>query len=177
MKSRRTKLILILIIVADIASGVFLWFMSDKFWQFGDKVVSIKNEINTAKNQDIYIRLIKKTLKDTSEKRAALDRYFVGPDGVVSFIKELEASAKKLGLTAATLSVGIESGDESLSYRENLRVVLKTAGSWDKMVRFVDALDNLPYHLTVNLSDLSLAEDGKKTLWSGVYEINVIKLK
>ena len=177
MRSRKTKLILILIIVADIASGLSLWLISDKFWQLRDQIVAAKNEINVAKNQDVYIRFIKKTLEDTGEKRAMIDRYFVGPDEVVTFIKELEASAKKLGLTATTLSVGIESGDETLSYRENLRVALKTLGSWDQIIRFVDTLGNLPYHLTVNSADLSLIEEGKKMVWSGVYEINVIKLK
>jgi hypothetical protein len=174
MRKIKTKILLIVFILANAATLFFFWFIQNAINKLQDETVAIRSEVRNLYNEEIYLLLIKKVLADTIAERKIIDGYFLSSDGVVDFIKQLENIAAKNNLILVMESVGIEETESN--YRENFRVIVKTKGDFYGTMKFIDTLENLPYHLTIRLVDLAVSEE-TKPIWRGVYEIFVLKFK
>ncbi len=116
-------------------------------------------------------------LLETEVKRARVDALFVGQDGAVQFLKELEQTARD---AAAELTViKVASPEESVNPPppggfEKLLVAVEVGGSFAEVHRFLTLLDLLPRPLAISRASFSREESGA---WSGIFELEALKLR
>lgn len=96
-----------------------------------------------------------------------VNSYFVGKDGVVGFIENIESEARSEGLVLLIRSVGTEnfggaSDEESVgATKEVMRLKLEARGSWQGNMEFISFLEHLPYKVSFESVGISRSLDGE----------------
>ncbi len=179
MPFRTTKMLLWLaVFLSAVALCAYagLWFLfSQERARTESAVGSLAVLRHTRENGETLERL----LSETAEKRARADALFVGRDGAVAFLKELERIAAAAGAKLSIVQVGAREvgaagGAATRGGLQTLTVAVEASGSFAHVLRFLYLVERLPRPLTLSRGALSQGETGE---WSGVFEIAVLKIQ
>ncbi|TSC84497.1 MAG: hypothetical protein G01um101417_162 [Parcubacteria group bacterium Gr01-1014_17] len=176
---RSTKFLLVLCI-ALVATGAvayaLLWFLFAREQSRAATISGGLREVEQARISDASLQTL---LSETAPKRARADMLFVGKDGIVAFLKELERAGASAGVKTTVVKVAKKESREveanlAGAGLETLSVAIEAEGSFAGVHRFLALAERLPRPIV--LSRVSFAK-GEKEIWSGVFELEVLKIK
>lgn len=130
---------------------------------------------------------VKNLMKDTKKEREQLSRFFVEPNGAVDFIESIESFVKITGVKTEIETVSVEFlKNKKTSNFEKFRISLKTEGSWNDTIHFLNLLETLPYQTSFdnikldqvsNESSYGDKENKERFYWRGAFGFSVLKMK
>lgn len=157
------------------------------------KELLIKNESNanllqrilTESSREVYATSIQKQLEKLDPDIKKVESSIVPASDVVSFIEELENTARNNGLEIKNDSIS-EEADSKLSSTTVVFLKIKsiTTGTWAGTYKFLSELESLPHKVRISSfsitnstfqSDASLPVTKKN--WDATFEIKVLKFK
>lgn len=177
MPFRSTKFLLTLSIAlaaGALVAYALLWFLFVGEQRRTAVLVGKLNEVEQTRAGDASL---KNLLSETAPKRAHADALFVGKDGAVAFLKELEQVGVSAGVKTTVVKVAKKEGEKTELARtglETLTVAIEAEGSFTGLHRFLALAEHLPR--PISLSRVSFAQ-GEKGAWNGVFELEVLKIK
>ncbi len=177
MPFRSTKFLLTLSIVCSSAAFgayAFLWFLFVGEQGRAEALAAKLTEVEQARAGDASLKTL---LSETAPKRASSDALFVGKDGAVAFLKELERVGASAGVRTTVVKVAKkESGEAEITTAglEALTVVVEAEGSFAGVHRFLALAERLPRPIVFSRVSFS---QGEKGVWNGVFELEALKLK
>lgn len=119
--------------------------------------------------------LIKKNLAALRPEIEMLDSFFVNAGGEVGFIEKLErvAQASAVGIEISSIATfpKKETGSDLV---ENLSLKVEFEGEWNAVVKFLKAVENMPYATAISSIETNLIGGA---LWKGKAEITALKMK
>jgi hypothetical protein len=179
MKKNNQNSLIILLIVVILGLFAAYYFIYIYMNSLGQQVYDLKTTSEQKVQQEQEMNSVANSVKMLTDQMNAVDSYFIPPDGEVAFIEETESQAKTFGLTSSVDSVAIENSNYLISkHFEYLILKVSTTGTWADTYRFLSFLSNLPYQLSVDHADITVALDnGKKSLpvWSGVFSVRILE--
>lgn len=169
-------------IVAIVYAGMFLMVKIKN-----EHISSMLNDADRELKRDEFLLKTKLILNENSESISKLDEYFVKRDEVPKFIENIENLARNIGvdLNVAYVSVEAETRNKD-DFKELLKMRVEVIGSWDSVMTFVSALENLPFRVLIQsvavTSDKSQEElffenSSSPSSWKGNIEFSVLKIK
>lgn len=177
MPFRSTKFLLTLSIA--LAAGALIAYALLWFFFVGEqeRAAVLAGKLTDAEQARIGDASLKTLLSETAQKRARADALFVGRDGAVAFLKELEQVGVSAGVKTTVVKVAKKEGEETTlvgAGLETLTVAIEAEGGFAGVHRFLALVERLPRPIT--LSRVSFAQ-GEKGGWNGVFELEVLKIK
>ena len=116
-------------------------------------------------------------IERTAEDRAALDKYFIDPDGVVPFIENIEALGAHAGASVEIRTVGIEEAPEG-ALLERVSLQFRAEGTWESVFRLLTFVESLPISVTVKSVRFEILEGAEMGgQWRGVFDVSARKLR
>ena len=135
----------------------------------------LQKEISESENRIESVNVLKKTLEELETERQAIEKAVVAENDLVGFIEFLESLARKNDVDLAIGSAFLpQKKEEALSFNLNL------AGSFAALARFNILLENSPFGINVETSQIrKMSPDEKKTKktskdWEAVFKINIL---
>lgn len=185
--SRHTILLVtsIVITIILITIGLLLY---QRISTYRSDIGRLSGEIEIAARQEEGAKKLLKDFKDTEDSRAALVSYFVSDDKIVNFIQVLEATGPKVGAQAEIMSLDAEdSTGKEKGTVTSARIRLEVRGSWSTVLRYVMAVERLPYVVAINNLSLrnlgGIPADGSLTpvknqssQWVANFELSIQKI-
>lgn len=182
-KTRALCITLAIILIAGIA-GVYV------FWIIIQHSIEKVHTVNAAVENQVLHRQENKALKDLLDQIGpdidSLQSRIVAANDTVPFIDSIETLAKQSGAAVSIDSVGQEPAIEGKDY-EYIVMTLSTNGSWDQVHTFISMVESLPYKVTLQSLNLSLALPNQQQTtgsttrstrnWKGTASITVLKQK
>jgi hypothetical protein len=183
MPIKKTLNLFIFLIIINVAVfstfGVMFYLFGRNAADISDKTALIKEQIQKQES----VAMMKKDLADNREEIGNLNKYVVGSDGVVDFIKSVEKMSSGNSLKSEIKSVTFEpvTGYPSEN-TELMRIRLDSIGEWKDVVFLLKTLEDYPLNLvlqSVSFSKFSDYQSGKKTIpqWLGSFDFTVLKMK
>jgi hypothetical protein len=175
--TKQTLVIAVLIAVVALAANYVLF---QQIRNKSESVGQLSTEISAKREQKQRLSAMESLVKDTKQKRAELDTYFVGSDAIVPFLEQLEGLSSSTGATITVDSVSRpnKNGDGPI---EPLELTVNTTGEWADVYHLFRLLETLPYSVTINRASLSAgsAMRGRSatSTWSGLFVFQVSKLR
>jgi len=193
----KTKNILIvssmLALLAFALCGFLFWSIKVK----NEELSLLANQVTRDTKTDQALRAVKIALDTNKGPIVLVNSFFVPKDGVVDFINMIDLLGKESG---TTLSIGGVSTEQDPSvakdFNETLKLHLETTGTWQQTYYFIQALEALPYRVTLDQVTMSLTSatdkmffqnastaeararvPGSDERWKGSFDITVLKLK
>lgn len=147
-----------------------------------EEIKKLKEKIAEEKVKDRQFSLIKSDIKNTLADYEKIEKLFVGREGLVDFIQNLEdlgKSAKVLvltkGVTSKSLSPDLGIEEEKDFLKEEITVNLDVYGSLETNTAFLNLIEHLPYK--TNVSAISFEKLGEKNVNKDVPEKNSFTFK
>lgn len=115
------------------------------------------------------LQAFKKTLEESESRRNALDALFLTPDNVIDFIGNIESWGTRIGVKT-TLSGLREEGGKTLLFS------VQAEGSFEKVMSFIELLENIPYdaHIdNVNLVNQGGGDAKEGANWRGTFSVRI----
>jgi len=101
------------------------------------------------------------TVAATANDRAKLNSFFLSEKETITFIADVEALAKTLGVTVQTTGLDIVRPAEAPA---RLKASFAVTGTRSGVVSFMEAMENVPYHSSIGTMRMG-REAGQ--VWSG----------
>lgn len=128
--------------------------------------------------------ILEREAKDSAEKRAMVDTYFLTTSSVAPFLEQIETLAKTAGVALVVDSVAEDTRTVAGAKKpETYGVVVFTTsfeGAWQDVYRFLSLLEHIPYASRierVSLEQISSTENTKAGFgWKGVVVFSIAKL-
>mgnify|MGYP002636448553 CR=1 FL=1 len=179
--SKKTKKIVIFLLILNLLLGGVWWLISKKIDNNITKISDLEIELDHQLIREKQLNSAKRITLDTSVERNQLDQYFISPDGIVSFIKEIENLASIASVSIEIKSVGVKEyfiKEKESDVLELLNIDLDTVGNWAGNFYFLNLLESMPNELFIDKLSFNTSdgEDGFKN-WNGKINIKVLKLK
>lgn len=179
--SKAKTYLVVLVILNLLVVGFYLFFLNSIKGRMLETAL-LREELNLEVLKEDRLKSTKGLALETESQRESLDRYLIGKDSIVDFIKEVEGLGALSGVDLEVNSVGVE-GFEIVDGTENktielLNLDLSTEGSWRETFYLVSLLESLPYKVSFNrlfLNKDSGFEGG--SLWNGTIGLSVLKIK
>jgi hypothetical protein len=168
---------LVIALLGATVVGLMFWSIRSNAAKTAALHLEIQNEIQI----NATLEAFQTSSKDSKDEQQKLTSYFLVKDRAVLFIEELESLAESQNVTAeidtvnAITNVGTE--------REVLMVKLSYEGPWQRVMRMIDLIENMPYRIEVTEIDIhrnlgAITEEGATTTrseipWQGDLEITV----
>lgn len=177
MPFRSTKFLLTLaaaLAAAALIAYTLLWFL---FVGEQGRAVALAGKLNEVEQARAGDASLATLLSETAPKRALADALFVGANGAVGFLKELEQVGASTGVKTTVVKVAKKEGEETAlagAGLETLTVAIEAEGGFAGVHRFLALVERLPRPII--LSRVSFAQ-GEKGAWNGVFELEVLKIK
>lgn len=167
------SLVIVILLNGFLAAGWFLFFNKVKSSQA--RSAQLQKEISESENRIESVNVLKKTLEELEIERQAIEKAVVAENDLVGFIEFLESLARKNDVDLAIGSAFLpQKKEEALSFNLNL------AGSFAALARFNILLENSPFGINVETSQIrKMSPDEKKTKktskdWEAVFKINIL---
>lgn len=116
---------------------------------------------------------IKAVVEASPEQIEVLRNFFVHKGDEVEFIEQIEGAARSFSVKFEIESLDVDIESEG-SLKENIKVKMKTEGSWRNTLLFMDKLGKMPFISVIEKADLEVNTRG---LWSGSLELTVFREK
>lgn len=193
----KTKKILIASAIAALLAfllfGGLFWIIKTQ----NENIAILASEAHQSFAKDEAVRSIKASFEKNKEALQSIDSFFISKDGVVDFINSLDTLGKQYGVT---LNIGEVTSEVDLKvkddFKETLKLRLDASGSWNSVMNFLTALENLPFRIKVDQVSIGLAsasdkllfvnasstgtelrKPGSKEEWKASYNISILKLR
>jgi hypothetical protein len=150
--STRTILIAFSVILVLLVCG--LGYGLYKINAVGAEVASLETEAMNLEQVDSIAQTIRSARNIASGDIAELEGITLTQAKLVSFIETIESLGRGMNLETDTISVSAD--------KTSIRLTIETEGGWASSIRFVQALENLPYRVNIEESVLA-AGAGSKT--------------
>jgi hypothetical protein len=150
----KTTIILFLICLATIAFWVSLFFLVDQEKRV--VLASGQNSQQATIAQNDKLRLNK-------DKLAKIDKYFITNRSAVTLLEELDKIGAMMGVA---LTIG-QAGDSAVELKLNLT----TEGNFSQTMKFLQALEALPYASTIERLELRKGEK----VWQSTFTLRILK--
>jgi hypothetical protein len=170
MKFHSTK-ILILIIACNIAALAGYYFLFQYIKTQAQSASSLISALDLSQQKDSHLSSLRLVVKDTQTQRQQLATLLLPSDAEVSFIEQIEALAKKSGLTEKTNSVSSVAGGTDAT--KVLKMQIGTTGSWSNTMYFLSQVEDLPFD--VHVQGVSASKTGSS--WAATFDVNVTETK
>ncbi len=172
-ESNSKKFLLIAVAFNIFAAGAFgLIFFQVK--GKNEHVSNLINEIDRAVTQEQTLSSIKALVQETEKNRAKLADYFIGKEGVVSFIEELEALGSRTGVEV-TIDAVEEKVSAGSTQTEELRLTLHFGGTWSSVVQYIGLLELLP--IEGRLERVAVSSNTETSGWRGDTVLLALRLQ
>ncbi len=160
---RRLLTVLLLNLVTLGLLGSLLWLRSD----LGLKIQNLVTEQTTLKERAAQLEQLRASVLETAADRQELERHFITPDSLPTFIEQIEDLGIKNGVESSLTSVeAVE--QPTIKLRFSLRLI----GSRANILRFVNDLEQLPYRLRLATGNLQSGE--RDVVWSGNFNLELL---
>lgn len=167
------SLVIVVLLNGFLVAGWFLFFKNIKSSR--ERIIGLEKEILENGNWIQNVKVLEKALEELKTERQAIEKAMVAENDLVGFIEFLESLAVKNNLELAIGSASLpQKKEEPLSFSLNL------AGSFASLARFNILLENSPFGVNIETSQIrKMSPDEKKTKktnkdWEGVFKINVL---
>lgn len=162
--------------LASLALYAVLWFI---FTRERARVSDAAAALTDAEQSRVADAALRALLAETAEKRAQADARFVGRDGTVAFLKELERIGADAGANTKVVTVAkkenIENADAlAAAGLEALTIAIEASGSFGSAHRFLALLERMPRPLSVRRASFAQGDTG---IWNGIFELEVLKIR
>jgi hypothetical protein len=179
---KTTQRIVIYLLLLNIVLIGANWFISSKVNNNNIEISNLADELNQQLIKEKQLDSFKKIAEDTTAERGKLDSYFISPNGIVSFIKEIENLAFVAGVSIGINSVEVEEyliKKRSSNTLELLDLELNFTGSWNNSFYFISLLEEMPYKIFIYKLDVDAQKDDQEntTGWKGLIGMKVLKIK
>lgn len=166
MTKRAKTILLISIVYSLLFAGLLvnaLYLISAE----GAKLDVTKNKISENTAKEIAYTKMMTLLESSKDKRDTLKEFFVTEDETISFLSSLETAAKKIGVKLETneLEVIPSVTKETVVSPAALSVSFTFNGSEREVKKFLEVLENIPYHTII--PKVTLTGNPSDGLWSG----------
>lgn len=160
MTNFNTKPLLIsLSIIACILLAMFVY----SVFEIGSKnaeAALLHSEADMAAVNDTIAQSIRASRNAAKEHLEELSDVILTDEKLIPFIELLEVTGQEIGLNTEIASVSAEDSNESARYSK-VRVTVETKGGWAESIRFIHALENLPYHTEIMESSVILSDSSE----------------
>jgi len=178
----KTKNIIIVLIIVNLFLIWIYWFVSQKVSENTKRISDLSEELDLQLTREKQLKSFNDIVGDTTADRNKLDSYFVSPEGIVTFIEEIEGLALLAGLSVDIASVDVDEyfdSDKKSEIIESLNLGINTFGNWSDNFYFLNLLEGMPLNISVTRLNFDIRKNVvSKTLdWQGVIGLSVLKLK
>jgi len=173
---RKSKELLIITLLLNLAAIGWYGFLFWKIKEKNEHISDLSNKIEAEVSAEQAIHDKKALVEDTAALRGKLLSFILGSREAVSFIEFLEKTGANIGVRTSVESVSAREHPE-LSGMEELRLKLRSTGSWPAVVRFLGLMELLPYEADVDQIVMSRAEFEGGDLWRADFTLAVLKEK
>lgn len=139
----------------------------------GAKLEMTKTQISehTAK-EAAYAKMIS-LLESTKENRAALQQFFITENDTITFLANIEAAAKEIGVELKTneLAVVPTATNSGVVTPPILVVSFSFVGSESSVKKFLTVLEHIPFHAT--MPKVTLTSGASLETWTGVVQLRL----
>lgn len=134
-------------------------------------VVATEETIRSRIERENVLRGLARLADETASPRGELLTRVVSADDVASFIEEVERLGRQAGVSVEIGSVDIADSATADSLQV-MSLSARAEGSWDRAVRFVRAIETLPFG--VSITDLSLDGLEAEGTWTASVSLEVL---
>lgn len=180
MPKKKVTTIFIIATLSALASVFVATFLYYLIISKQSEFLIIENSISALKlEQDASVSM-KHLLTDTAEQRKKIDSYFIGSDGIVTFIESIERLSRETSVDSSVNSVGVEQG-ASAEEVEYVTVNVSAEGSFRNLFWFLSLLEKMPLKIEITKVYFEQREsvDPKKkgTTWRLAFVVKALKFK
>lgn len=154
MKKLPTKSILIFLLTLSVflvgVIGYGIYYIANK----NRETSGLEATIEADSKNSVLIQSIKSIENKSGNDLESLDNLALSKEDLVSFIENLENTAKSMGLNVKIASVSVEAPKDDSS-PSKIHLKIDTSGKWAGTLQFIHALENLPYRAIINSSEIS----------------------
>ncbi len=144
--SRTTALIVSLVLLAFLTGVCVFEIYSIRSKNQEASILQSESEAGTRKES---LAQSMRSLKNSARNELAeLDTFIINKAGIVSFIELLEGIARDMNLVIDISSVDAEKG-EPTNVPQKVSISLEIEGGWEPNIRFIRAVENLPYPIKI----------------------------
>jgi hypothetical protein len=134
----------------------------------GTEVTTLKQTLAEQRVKQDAARSVAIVMESTTDARAELADYFVTEKDTISFIAEIEDTARRMGVKLETTNLAIIPKKDAEAAK--LKTSFSIEGSQLAVESFVRALESLPYHSVVPRVQFNANEGG---LWAATVDVLV----
>lgn len=164
-----TTLIISILMLAGSLFGLYL--LRNEILSNITESEKLRAKIYEEKEREVRLKILEDSIKESEADRQKIKTYFIYEDDISVLFDLLESSAKTAGVN---LNIGsINPTPVTIENINNLKVStisanLTFSGTWNRVMNYVVALENLPYKVKISRLDMTKTNDGplKKSLES-----------
>jgi len=147
-----------------------------------EATASKETELAGRESLEAQNRSLKLLLADVKPDIEKLSTRIIGPEGVVSFIEEIESLGKEIRVTTKIESVAIEPNEKLKETHELLKLTVLTQGNWHSVFQFLTMMETLPYKTIIDGVTFNRRSGGEEgaaggSVWNGSMTLRVLKQK
>jgi hypothetical protein len=184
LKNRTQRLVLFLVIANLIIYGGYFFFLN---------AIKIKNETISQsvadaeydRQRDVVLRDVKKVIDETKQDVSLLDDLAISKNGVLDFIKAVEAISKESGVS---MEIDVDE-NEGKGNTSDFILAATMSGSWQNIQKTLALIETMPQKSeitnvvlerdasTAGTKARSSSSPTRPSEWSGRFEVRLIKFK
>lgn len=114
----------------------------------------ITQKVEESSNNSLLVQSINSSDNKTSNELEDLEKLSLSQEKLVGFIENLEGLAKSMNLDIKIISVDSEPG-KGADNPDKIHFKIETSGSWSNNMKFLHAIEYLPFRTMISNTDLS----------------------
>ncbi len=154
MKNKSTTLLVIAATVFLTVASFFVYSVLEVGRQ-GERFSNAKQLISEHAAKENAFNKVESLLASTKSDRDKINSYFIKESDTINFISSIESAASQIGVDLKTNELSIEKAvaDDPLS-TDKLSVGFTFSGSENQVKKFINFIENIPYHKSITSLDL-----------------------
>lgn len=168
--SKSTKIILTIISILFIlaVAGVIISF--NYVQNLAEQVRVARMQVNGLTSQSHNLTQMKKMIVDIQGRQILVDQILLDDKDTVLFIEKIEEIGRLSGVVVEIQFVDTVADG---SYGK-LNMIFSAQGSWQNVSRFLNLIENLPNHSTINSIKFDTVNSNSGVVWNMITSITVI---
>jgi hypothetical protein len=120
------------------------------------EAITLRQTIAEQKSKQVTADMVETAMTNTAAERTELNSYFLAEKDTISFIANIETLATKVGVNLETTGLDVVKPADG---RPELKTSFQVSGSKLAVLRFLTALETLPYHGRIPTLRLGSGDD------------------
>ncbi len=180
MQLRATTRLFVLPALAALGMVSVFGFMTYTIGEKKARISSLEASIAESRAREASFKATRALLESIGETPPGIDGYFLQDSNAVQFIEQVEALARRAGVSPLKINSVMTQPLPSAGAGdvEEIKLDAQTEGDWGEITRLLSMLESVP--LPVSFQNLSLGrarEEGGIPIWSLSFIMTVAKLK